>query len=341
MKKWFVLLVLLLCLFWISEASARTRMSYSNIFFEKDAQSKLAESWCKEVEKRTHGEVAFRYFPNGTLSHGKYTYDIVIDGRIDIGVMALGYYSTGRFPVEVAINLPMGYTSGSQATAMANAVYKKFKPKEFSQVHILFFHAHGPSFIHLKKSYRWESLDDFKGKKIISTGTNAMVMKALGAFPVLPDLCTSLIDIMRYSGKMLSKGDAQASCHPVEFNKIWEDMVCSGLYMIQNVSTASTTTFCVFMNKNKWNGLTREQQENITEISQEWAIKHGKGWDESYKEGMAVFKKYGGVVIPQSKERAERWRKKAAEPVIDNYIKKVSEKGIDGKAVVNFIKANM
>jgi len=55
---------------------------------------------------------------------------------------------------------------------------------------------------------------------------------------------------------------------------------------------------------------------------------------------MAFFKEKGGVVIPQSEEEAEKWRE-AARPVLDNYIKKVSEKGVDGKAVVDFIKANM
>jgi TRAP-type C4-dicarboxylate transport system substrate-binding protein len=110
--------------------------------------------------------------------------------------------------------------------------------------------------------------------------------------------------------------------------------------MLQNFSTAYTTTFGVFMNKNKWNRLTPEQQNAITEISLAWAVKHGEAWDESDKAGMAFFKEKGGVVIPQSEEEAEKWRE-AARPVLDNYIKKVSKKGVDGKAVVDFIKSNM
>jgi TRAP-type C4-dicarboxylate transport system substrate-binding protein len=110
--------------------------------------------------------------------------------------------------------------------------------------------------------------------------------------------------------------------------------------MIQNFSTAYTTTFGVFMNKNQWSKLTPEQQNAIMEINREWAVKHAEAWDESDKEGMAFFKEKGGIVIPQSADEAEKWRE-AALPVLDNYIKKVSEKGVDGKAVVDFIKANM
>jgi hypothetical protein len=55
---------------------------------------------------------------------------------------------------------------------------------------------------------------------------------------------------------------------------------------------------------------------------------------------MAFFKEKGGVVISQSEEESERWRT-VAQPVLDNYIQKVSEKHVDGKAVVDFIKSNM
>jgi TRAP-type C4-dicarboxylate transport system substrate-binding protein len=138
---------------------------------------------------------------------------------------------------------------------------------------------------------------------------------------------------------MLQKGVVDGSCHPIESNKGWKlgEVVH---YMIQNFSTAYTTTFGVFMNKRQWNKLTSEQQDAITQISRDWAVKHGEAWDESDKEGMAFFKEKGGVVLSQSEEESEKWRN-AAQPVLDNYIQKVSEKGVDGKAVVDFIKSNM
>ncbi len=80
------------------------------------------------------------------------------------------------------------------------------------------------------------------------------------------------------------------------------------------------------MNKRQWGKLTPEQQDTITQISREWAVKHGEAWDESDKEGMAFFKEKGGVVIPQSQEESEKWRK-AVRPVLDSYIEKVSGKG--------------
>ncbi len=329
MKKWSVLLVLLLCLSWASYVSAKTTLRYANFFPPTHIQSQLAESWCKEVEKRTHGEVVVLYFPASTLTKAPQTYDGVIQGIADIGMTALAY-SKGRFPVAEAIDLPMGYTSGVQATAVANAMYEKFNPKEFNKTHTLFFHAHGPGLIHTRDN-AVNTLEDLKGLKIRGTGTSGLVMDALGASPEGKS--------MRECYQMLQKGVVDGSCHPVESNKGWKlgEVVH---YMVQNFSTAYTTTFGVFMNKDQWRRLKPEQQNTITEISREWAVKHGEAWDASDKEGMAFFKEKGGVVISQSQEDAEKWRK-AAQPVIDNYIKKVSKKGVDGKVVVDFIQSSM
>jgi len=175
------------------------------------------------------------------------------------------------------------------------------------------------------------TLEDLKGLKIRSTGTSGLVMGALGASPVGKS--------MRECYQMLQKGVVEGSCHPIEANKGWKLGEVSH-YMIQNFSTAYTTTFGVFMNKKQWGKLTPEQQNVITQISREWAVKHGEAWDESDKAGMAFFKEKGGVVIPQSEEESEKWRG-AVQPVLDKYIEKVSAKGVDGQAVVDFIKTNM
>jgi len=127
--------------------------------------------------------------------------------------------------------------------------------------------------------------------------------------------------------------------HPMETNKGWKvgEVVD---YMTQNFSTAYTTTFAVFMNKSRWNSLTADQQKTIQEINAEFALKHGQAWDESDEEGLAFFKSKGGEVISQSDAEAKKWAKQA-ESVVDEYIKSVAEKGIDGKAVVDYIKANL
>ncbi len=111
-------------------------------------------------------------------------------------------------------------------------------------------------------------------------------------------------------------------------------------YMIQNFSTAYTTTFAVFMNKNKWDSLTQTQQDTIQAINAEFALKHGQAWDKADELGMEFFKEKKGEVISQSDAEAKKWADQAV-IVIDEYVKSVSEKGIDGQAIVDYIKANL
>ncbi len=322
-------LALALCLGLVSTAAAKTQLRYANFFPPTHIQSKLAEGWCKAVEEKTHGEVVIQYFPASTLTKAPQTYDSVVQGIADIGMTALGY-SRGRFPLGSAIDLPMGYTSGVQATAVANAVLEKFHPKEFSDTQMMFLHAHGPGLIHTRDK-AIHTLEDLKGLKLRGTGTSGLVQAALGASPVGKS--------MRECYQMLQKGVVDGSSHPVESNKGWKlgEVVH---YMVQNFSTAYTTTFAVFMNKNAWAKLTPEQQAIITDLNKEYALKHAQAWDASDEEGMAFFKEKGGTVIAQSAEESAKWAKAAA-PVIDQYIEKANKKGLDGQAIVDFIKASM
>ena len=331
MKKITIPALLIFCIgaVFAATVSAKTQLNYANFFPPTHIQSQLAESWCKEVETRTGGEVVIKYFPADTLTKAPQTYDSVVQGVADIGMTVLAY-SRGRFPVASAIDLPMGYSSGVQATGVANAVLEKFDPAEFHDTALMFLHAHGPGLIHTRDK-AVATLEDLKGLKIRSTGTSGLVMEALGASPVGK--------AMNETYQMLQKGVVDGSVHPAEANKGWKlgEVV---KYQTQNFSTAYTTAFAVFMNKEKWAALTPEQQKVIKEINAEWALKHGVAWDEADKAGMEFFASKGGKVLTLTDDQSKRWAA-AVEPVINGYIKGAAEKGIDGKAVVEFIKTKM
>jgi len=331
MKRVTFLVFLIFCFsaIFAFNASAKTQFTYANFFPPTHIQSQLAESWCKEVEKRTNGEIIIKYFPAGSLTKGPQIYDGVVNGLSDIGMTVLAY-SRGRFIVASAIDLPLGYKSGVQATAVANAVFNKFQPEEFKDSKILFLHAHGPGLIQTRNK-AVSSLADMKGLKIRGTGTSGLVASALGASPVGKS--------MREAYQMLQKGVVDGSLHPVEANKGWKlgEVVH---YLTENYSTAYTTTFSVFMNKKKWNKLSPAIQKTIQDINAEWSLKHGEAWDASDKSGLEFFISKGGKVISLSDAESKKWEA-AVVPVIDGYIKKANSKGIDGKAVVDFIKANM
>jgi TRAP-type C4-dicarboxylate transport system substrate-binding protein len=305
-------------------AMAETRLSYSCFFPPTHVQSKLGQAWCNEVAKRTNGEVVVDFYPGGTLTKAPQTYDGVVQGMSDIGMSALAY-SRGRFPVMAAVDLPLGYTSGKDATRVANVVADHFKPAELADVEVMYFHAHGPGLLHTRKT-PVRTLDDMKGLKIRATGNSAKVVDACGGTPVamsMPD-----------SYQSIRKGIVDGSFYPVETNKGWR-MAEVVDYMTETFPIGYTTTFFVVMNKDKWNALPDSAKQAIREINAEWTAKHGAAWDESDKVGREFFLKQKGEIIQLSPEQAKAWRN-AASPIIDQYAAELDDKGLNGKEIVDF-----
>jgi TRAP-type C4-dicarboxylate transport system substrate-binding protein len=333
MKKIFFTFALVLAVFSMMAITptvtvAKTvKLTYSNFFPPTHIQSKLAESWCKEVGERTDGRVTVQYFAGQTLTKAKQTYDSVVDGIADIG-FSLFAYTRGRFPVIGTVDLPLGYPSGAAATAVINATYKKFKPKELNDVQVMYLHAHGPGMIHTKGK-AVHKLEDLKGLKLRGTGYSAQAIKALGGTPVpMP---------MPESYQSLQKGVVDGGAFPAETNKGWKlgEVVD---YATFSYATAYTTGFFVVMNKDKWSAISPEDQKVISSINDEWAIKHGEAWDTSDVEGIRFFLQQGNTIFGLDKAESDRWVK-AVTPVIDDYQKDLDKKGFNGKEIVDFIKA--
>jgi len=157
-------------------------LKVANWFPIAHKQTPLLESWCKDVEKRTNGRVKVNYYPGGTLVPAVQSYDAVTKGISDVGNHVLGY-TVGRFPLTEVLDLPLGYPNNTIPTKLANAFYAKFKPKEFDDVKVLWFHAQAPGIIHTK-SKPVNKLEDLKGMKMRTYGSNAKLMSLLGGTPV-------------------------------------------------------------------------------------------------------------------------------------------------------------
>ncbi|WP_461833029.1 TRAP transporter substrate-binding protein [Desulfothermus sp.] len=305
------------------------RFTYSSFFPPTHIQSKLAEAWCKEVEKRTNGNVKIYFYPGQTLTKAAQCYDGVISGMSDIGMSCL-LYTRGRFPLMDFINLPFGNPSGEFATAIINEVYEKFKPKELSQVKVLYLHAHGPGFIHLKKK-AVHKLEDLKGLKIRCPGSVADTLKSLGATPVampMPEVYQAL-----------QKGVVEGAVYPMETNKGWK-MAEVIKYSIANYKIAYSVGFFVVMNKDKWESLPKEYQHIIDQIDIEWAKKHGRAWDKSDFEGIRYTLSKGNTIIGIDEKEADKWAKKVR-VVFDSYVEMTKKKGLPGDKVLNYLEKRL
>jgi len=310
-------------------AAGPIKLTYSNFFPPTHIQSRLAESWCREVEKRTGGAVKIDYYPGQTLTRANQTYDSTVQGISDIGFSVFAY-TRGRFPVMAAVDLPLGYTSGRIATEVVNRVYEKFTPKELDDTEVMYLHAHGPGLIHTRgKAVR--RMEDMKGLKFRAHGTSALVVRALGGTPVPKP--------MPETYEMLQKGVVEGSVYPWEANKGWRLAEVTD-YCTAAFGAAYTTSFFVVMNKDRWNSLPADIQKTIREINRQWAVKHGNAWDASDMAGIISILNRGGQIIGVDKDEQERW-KAAVEPIIEDYIREKSAMGLPAREIVDFIQSTL
>jgi TRAP-type C4-dicarboxylate transport system substrate-binding protein len=283
----------------------------------------IAKEWALEVEKRTNGAIKINTFPAGTLTTLDKTYDGCIKGVCDIGLSVVSYVRS-RFPLSEVIDLPLGYTSGLQATRLANAYFEKFKPKEFDDVKILYLHAHGPGLLMTKKPVK--KLEDIKGMKIRCTGTSLKVVTALGGVPV------SMPQNETYDA--LKNGIVEGVMSPLESLQGWKlaEVVS---HVTENYDSAYTLLFFTAMNKKKWDALPKDVQETIEKINQEWIEKSGQQWVNIDKAGREYALSKGVTFITLPKEEQERWAK-AARPVLDDYFKNMEKTGLPGYEALQF-----
>ena len=305
----------------IGYAANEVKLTYSIFFPPTHVQAKAGESWAKEIEKRTNGQVKITVFPGGTLTPADQCYDGVVKGISDIGMSAFAY-TRGRFPVMEALDLPLGFPSGRVATRVANEFFKVMKPKALDDVKVLYLHAHGPGLLHTKKPVK--TLEDLRGMKIRSTGFSAKVVEALGAVPVaMPQGETY---------ESLQKGVVDGTFGPIEVLKGWKqaEVIKS---TTECYEVGYTTVFFVAMNLKKWNALPKDIQKIFEDVSKEWIDAHGKAWDTSDADGRAFTLSLGNQIIKLSSSESARW-KKAVNPTIDEYIKNTDAKGLPGKQAV-------
>src|SRR5678809_112396 len=197
---------------------------------------------------------------------------------------------------------------------------------EYKGVHLLAVWTHGPGQMFTTKQIN--SLDDFKNLKIrTGGGISEKVITALGGSPFFKPAPESY--------ELLNSGVADGVFFPLESIVSFKlDKVIGqgtifpgGLY---------SSAFGFFMNEDKWNKLSKDDQAIITKHAGEYAARsNGQSWDKADQVGLNALKAAGARIITASAAMQSEAKKRSA-PIIDEWIKQANEKhkGLNAKAVL-------
>ena len=299
------------------------KLRISSMWPAQHPLTKAFDQWGKDIEKVTSGRVTFTVFAASTLSPPMQVYDNTVKGVVDVGTSLLAY-SPGRLPLSEVLQQPLGYRNGYQSTKLADAYYKKFKPKEFDDVKVMFLHGAAPGFIFTKNSVK--STADVKGLRIKANAENVDIVKNLGASPVTMPV-TETYD-------SLSRGVIDGALFPIEALqgfKIGEVVKT----VIENYGVSYMTSMYVIMNKDKWNAISPADQKAIEKINDEYNEKIGKMWVQMDNDAMTFAKGKGVTFLTVSKEEEAATAQKM-KPILDGYVKMAKEKGLPGDEALKF-----
>ncbi|MDD3846565.1 MAG: TRAP transporter substrate-binding protein [Syntrophorhabdaceae bacterium] len=305
--------------------AASITLKYANFPPASTFPSVQMERWAREVEKRTGGRVKVLTFPGGTLLPAKNIFDGVVTGMADVGNFAMSY-QPGRFPVSEAIDLPVGFKNARASSMALFDLIQKYQPREFGRVKVITVFTCPPADFMTKVPVR--SLREIKGMELRTSGTGTDVLRRIGAMPVgMPQ---------SEAPEAIQKGIVQGNVSSME---ILKDFNFSSYLPYATEANLFVVSFAVVMNKERWDSLPDDVKKVIDGLAREQAEWTGAYVDNHVREALEWSKKKYNHEVIRLSVADQKEIARVTKPMIDDYIRKVTSRGLPGKEIMRDVYA--
>lgn len=299
---------------------AATLLKYSNwLPVGNVMRDKVVEPWIAEVEKVTKGSVRIETLPK-VIGSVPAQFDVARDDQADITIFVNGY-TPGRFDVMEVAELPFMSDNAEVYAGVVNNFYRTHLAKygEYKGVHPLSVFVVGTGQIFNNK-HPIHSLADIKGLKLRSPQPGAtQSLELLGAVPVSKPVSELY--------ELLSSGVIDGTLLVPESVGSFK-LIDSLPYATIVPGALYNTILTLGINEDKWNALSKENQDAITRISGErFARAVGRAYLEGDQITWSAMRKSGKSIEVASPELVAEI-KKALKPVEATWIEKVRKKGV-------------
>jgi len=294
--------------------------------------SQLLVPWCDKIAKDSGNRLKCQIYPAMQLGGTPpQLVDQVKDGVADI-IWTLPGYTAGRFPLMEVFELPFMSANAEATSQAAWEYYEKYAQKEFPGVRMLAVNVHDNGYVH-GRDKQVKTLADFKGMKMRApTRQTNKMLAALGAAPVAMPL-PALSDA-------LSKGVVDGYLLP------WEVIPSIKAHELTKFHSETdpksralyTAVFTLQMNQAKYDGLPADLKKVIdANTGAALSKSFGQKWDASAPPARKLATDRGNTfyVIPASE--LANWEKATAN-LDDEWVRDVTAKGQDGKALLQSAK---
>ena len=289
--------------------------------------------WAEKIEADSGGRIKVELYPAMQLG-GKAPnqYDLIRDGAIDGGWVIPGY-QPGRFPEAEALEMPFMTTkSGEEASKAAWIFTQKHLMDDFSDVHLIAAHMHGPGLVH-KTGGSISEVADFEGLKLRGPSRAAtLLLDELGANPVgMP---------VPAFPEALAKGVVDGGVITWEMSPSLKlDELTDSHTDVAGEKSLYNLYFLWAMNKDVYEAMPADLRAVIDAnsglMASAWA---GRAHDTGDVVGRDAMAASGNEIATLSEAETDVIRA-LGDTVIESWIEDVTSKGLDGQMLIDDARA--
>jgi TRAP-type C4-dicarboxylate transport system substrate-binding protein len=280
-------------------------------------------AWIKTVEEASGGNLTIEV-DKAALGKMDAQYDLIRNGVRDLGWAVPGY-TVGRFDLLQGAELPLLCANPATCSPVVWKWYNKhdLAGKEFTDTKLLITWMGGPYGIHTVKPVK--TLEEIKALKIRAAGPSLPMAKALGLNAV-PLPATETYEAVQ-------KGTVDGSVFP------WEAMPSFRLNELLKghldvPGGLGAPSFVIVASNKAFDNLTAENKAALMKASGEaGAALIGKAWLAADERGRDDAKQKGQTLETLAPAEFEKW-KPLLKPVTADWLKKVEQKGLDGRKLL-------
>ncbi len=310
-------------------AQAKTiQLKFAHFMSPKHIQhQKSFAPFCKDVEEITGGKVKIKIYPGGALGKPKQLPDAVKSGITDIAFI-IPAYTTGRFPYLSVMDLPFLNRSAFQTTSVVYALYDQYFSKDFEDYKVLWIYSCGPGVFH-SVTKPMNTLEDIQGMKMRApSSTMVKAFKIMGANPVGMPISKLTMSLQkRVIDGMLTPYSAVKDFRLFDLIKYITEIE---MY---------TMPMAVVMNKQKWNSLPDFAKKAIEEAGgKEEGLHAASVYDEHDFATLQEIYQRKKIEVFKPKWFEKRRFKMKVQPLADDWVKSMTEKGLPAKALLEDVQ---
>ncbi|MBU2647009.1 TRAP transporter substrate-binding protein DctP [bacterium] len=287
--------------------------------------------YTQEIERRTNGQVKFKWYHGGSLVKAPQTYDAMTGGLVDM-VVTLGVFTMqSRFPVSNVMTLPFLFDSTVQVDRVYQKAYDTIPEfrAEYKDIVMLGFHASDFFNLHIHKDLKApRTLEDMKGLKICAVSkTFVEVTQLLGATP-----------------RSLKPEDAYMSLQRKAIDGCFWPTAPLAKWKLTDLTSHHTLVYGPFvqvpmaMAERTWKTLPPDVQAVFNEMRPSVTDFCGAIVDNRRASTLNKLKERKDEIYTLPDDEKARWVD-AMKPMYDRWLNEMKEKGIDGEKILAQIRS--